>query len=138
MPAQATRAAHDQAARRSAYPTDCNMVALTLSVYRVEPTRTTNGGIPVRTVRCLRRDGLNGSRTAFFDVWLWKDMTDLADHLRPGMTITVSGRLLGVDTYTDSQGRPAATVTISAQGVSITTSIRPHTATATDILPLTT
>jgi len=109
---------------KSPYPSDCNMVAITLSVYRVEPTRTTNGGTPVRTVRCLRRDGLNGAKTTFVDVWLWRDMTALADLLRPGQSITVSGKIVHVDAYLDSQGKPAATLVISAAGLSLTTPLR--------------
>jgi len=113
-----------EAARKSAYPSDCNVIAITLSVYRIEAPRTTAHGVPVRTVRCLRRDGLNGGRTSFYDVWLWKDLVEAADHLRPGMNITVTGKLVGVDAYTDSSGKPAATVIISAAGLAPTAPLR--------------
>jgi len=123
----ATARAPEQAQRapeKSPYPSDCNMVALTLSVYRVEPTRTTNGGTPIRTVRCLRRDGLNGAKTTFVDVWLWRDMTTLADLLKPGQSIVVSGKIVHVDAYLDSQGKPAATLVVSAAGISLATPLR--------------
>lgn len=107
------------AEHRSAYSTDCNMVALTLAVYRVEDIRTTNGGTPVRTVRCLRRDGLNRGQTVFVDVWLWKDLATSADRLRPGMHLTVTGKIVGLDAYLDGKGKPAATLTISASGAAI-------------------
>ncbi len=113
-----------ESVKRSAYPSDCNMIAITLSVYKIEPTRSTNGGVPIRTVRCLRRDGLNGGRTAFFDVWLWRDLTDIADQLRPGMTIVVTGKIVGVDAYLDAAGKPAATTTISAAGLSIVSHVK--------------
>jgi len=109
-----------QGTQRSAYTTDCNMVALTLAVYKVEDLRTTNGGTPVRTVRCLRRDGLNRGQTVFVDVWLWKDLATSANRLRPGMHLTVTGKIVGLDAYLDGKGKPAATLTISASGAAIT------------------
>lgn len=115
----------DAGERRSAYSTDCNMVALTLAVYKVEDIRSTNGGTPVRTVRCLRRDGLNRGQTVFVDVWLWKDLAAFADQLRPGTTITVTGKLIGLDAYLDAKGKPAATITISASGATVAKPLGP-------------
>ncbi len=101
----------------SCFPSDCNMVAIALRVYSVEPVRTTQHGIPVRTVKCLRKDGVNSSRTSFFDVWLWKELTKLS--VKPGDAVVVSGRFVGLDAYLTREGRPAATAIISATGCSV-------------------
>jgi len=101
----------------SCFPSDCNMIAVTLRVYNVEHVRTTQHGIPIRTVKCLRKDGPNGSRTSFFDVWLWRELTKLP--LKPGDAVVVSGRFVGLDAYLTKEGQPAATAIVSATGCSI-------------------
>jgi len=94
------------------------MIAIALVVHKVEPVRLTRHGIPVRTVRCTRKDGLNHSRTSFFDVWLWRELATRL-RLNPGDAIVVSGKLVGVDTYLAGDGQPRASVIISATGCSV-------------------
>jgi hypothetical protein len=101
----------------SVYTGGCNSVTLTLSIYEIEPLRTTPTGIPVRTVKCLRREGVNGSQTVWVDVWLWRGMAQLADRLRKGQEITVTGRIAGLRAWTNGDQMPAATIIVSAQGL---------------------
>jgi len=114
----------------SVYTGGCNSLALTLVVWGVEPVRTTPSGIPVRTVKCLRREGVNASQMVWVDVWLWRGMAALADRLRPGMEITVTGRITGLRAWLTDEQIPAATIVVSAQGLATAGALRPAIAPA--------
>jgi len=88
-----------------------------VGIYQIEPPRTTPTGIPVRTIKCLRREGVNGSQMVWVDVWLWRGMATLADRLRTGQEITVTGRITGLRTWVNGDQMPAATLIVSAQGL---------------------
>lgn len=98
----------------SVYTGGCNATTITLIVWQAEPTRTTKGDNTVRTVRCLRREGLNATNTVWVDVWFWRSLGRASECIKVGDEITVTCKITGLRPWTNEDGLPAATITLTA------------------------